>query len=137
MTLGDPELSEADARRALEKADAWSFVESMPEGLDTSVGERGARVSAGQRQRIMLARALVHEPRLLVLDEATSALDGESEAEICRTLKALAREITIVAVSHQPALAEFSNTVYRMVDGRLESHPSGATPERDRVSGEI
>jgi ATP-binding cassette subfamily C protein len=137
VTLGDPELSEADARRALEKADAWSFVESMPEGLDTSVGERGARVSAGQRQRIMLARALVHEPRLLVLDEATSALDGESEAEICRTLKALAREITIVAVSHQPALAEFSNTVYRMVDGRLESHPSGATPERDRVSGEI
>jgi ATP-binding cassette subfamily C protein len=136
VTLGDPELSEADARRALEKADAWSFVESMPEGMDTSVGERGARVSAGQRQRIMLARALAHGPRLLVLDEATSALDSESEAEICRTLKALAREITIVAVSHQPALAEFSNTVYRMVDGRLESRESGATPKRDRASGE-
>jgi ATP-binding cassette subfamily C protein len=136
VTLGDPELSEADARRALEKADAWSFVESMPEGMDTSVGERGARVSAGQRQRIMLARALVHEPRLLVLDEATSALDSETEAEICSTLKALAREITIVAVSHQPALAEFSNTVYRMVEGRLESHDSGAMPKRDRASGE-
>jgi ATP-binding cassette subfamily C protein len=136
VTLGDPDLSEADARRALEKADAWSFVESMPEGMYTSVGERGARVSAGQRQRIMLARALVHGPRLLVLDEATSALDAESEAEICRTLKALAREITIVAVSHQPALAEFSNTVYRMVEGRLESHESGAAPKRDRASGE-
>jgi ATP-binding cassette subfamily C protein len=140
VTLGDPELSESDARRALEKADAWSFVESMPEGIHTSVGERGARVSAGQRQRIMLARALAHAPRLLILDEATSALDSESEAEICRTLEALAREITIVAVSHQPALADFSDTVYRMVDGRLEVPESGegkAAPRRDRISEEI
>jgi ATP-binding cassette subfamily C protein len=119
VTLGDPELNEEDARRALEKADAWAFVESMAEGLQTSVGERGARVSAGQRQRIMLARALAHSPRILILDEATSALDSESEAEICATLKTLAREITIVAVSHQPALAEFSDTVYRMEEGAL------------------
>lgn len=119
VTLGDPELKEEDARRALEKADAWAFVESMAEGLQTSVGERGARVSAGQRQRIMLARALAHSPRMLILDEATSALDSESEAEICATLKTLAREITIVAVSHQPALAEFSDTVYRMEEGAL------------------
>ncbi len=119
VTLGDPELTEEDARRALEKADAWDFVASMPEGIRTSAGERGARVSAGQRQRIMLARALAHQPRILILDEATSALDSESEAAICRTLKALSREITIVAVSHQPALAEFSDRVYRMVEGRL------------------
>ncbi len=119
VTLGDPELTEDDARRALVKADAWGFVDAMPQGLQTSVGERGARVSAGQRQRIMLARALAHAPRILILDEATSALDSESEAEICKTLKALSEEITIVAVSHQPALAGYSDRVYRMVDGRV------------------
>jgi ATP-binding cassette subfamily C protein len=119
VTLGDPELDEDDARRALIKADAWAFVEAMPEGLQTSVGERGARVSAGQRQRIMLARALAHAPRILILDEATSALDSESEIEICKTLKALSKDITIVAVSHQPALAGYSDRVYRMAGGRV------------------
>jgi len=120
VTLGDPELDEADARRALEQADAWEFVESMPEGLQTSVGERGARVSAGQRQRIMLARALAHRPRLLILDEATSALDPDSEAAICETLRGLRGQLTIVAVSHQPALAEFADAVYRLSEGQLE-----------------
>ena len=120
VTLGDPDLDEAAARRALEQADAWEFVAAMPEGLQTSVGERGARVSAGQRQRIMLARALAHQPRLLILDEATSALDPVSEAAICRTLRALRGQLTIVAVSHQPALAEFADSVYRLSEGRLE-----------------
>jgi ATP-binding cassette subfamily C protein len=120
VTLGDPDLDEAAARRALEQADAWEFVAAMPEGLHTSVGERGARVSAGQRQRIMLARALAHQPRLLILDEATSALDPVSEAAICRTLRALRGQLTIVAVSHQPALAEFADSVYRLSEGRLE-----------------
>jgi ATP-binding cassette subfamily C protein len=120
VTLGDPELTEADARRALEQADAWDFVAAMPEGIHTSVGERGARVSAGQRQRIMLARALAHHPRLLILDEATSALDPDSEAAICRTLRGLRGQLTIVAVSHQPALAEFADAVYRLREGQLE-----------------
>jgi len=119
VTLADPELTEDDARRALVKADAWEFVQAMPQGMQTSVGERGARVSAGQRQRIMLARALAHDPRILILDEATSALDSESEAEICRTLKALSEDITILAVSHQPALAGYSDRVYRMENGKV------------------
>lgn len=134
VTLGDPELDEADARRALEQADAWDFVAAMPEGLRSSVGERGARVSAGQRQRIMLARALAHRPRLLILDEATSALDRDSEAAICRTLKALRGELTILAVSHQPALAQFADTVYTMVDGRLEG-PDVTTPGPRTAAG--
>jgi ATP-binding cassette subfamily C protein len=91
----------------------------MPDGIHTSVGERGGRVSAGQRQRIMLARALAHRPRLLILDEATSALDPDSEAAICRTLLGLRGQLTIVAVSHQPALAEFADSVYRLSEGRL------------------
>jgi len=134
VTLGDPELTADDARRALIKADAWSFVEAMPQGLQTSVGERGARVSAGQRQRIMLARALAHGPRILILDEATSALDSESEAEICRTLKALSKDITILAVSHQPALAEYSDRVYRIADGRLLGPESPGADSRSVAS---
>jgi ATP-binding cassette subfamily C protein len=126
-------LDEADVRRALKQADAWQFVDAMPDGMHTNTGERGARVSAGQRQRIMLARALVHRPFLLILDEATSALDSESEAEICKTLKALRGELTIVAVSHQPAIAEFSDAVYTLSNGRLidprEGDLSSAQPE--------
>jgi ATP-binding cassette subfamily C protein len=130
VTLGDPELTEADARRALEQADAWDFVAAMPEGIHTSMGERGARVSAGQRQRIMLARALAHRPRLLILDEATSALDPDSEAAICRTLRGLRGQLTIVAVSHQPALAEFADAVYRLREGQLEGTEPPAPDSR-------
>lgn len=134
VTLGDPELSEEDARQALIKADAWDFVAEMPQGMQTSVGERGARVSAGQRQRIMLARALAHDPRILILDEATSALDSESEAEICKTLKALSKDITIVAVSHQPALAGYSDRVYRMEGGKVLG-PESPSPDSRTAAG--
>jgi ATP-binding cassette subfamily C protein len=87
--------------------------------MQTSVGERGGRMSAGQRQRIMLARALAHRPSLLILDEATSALDPASEAAICETLKGLCGDLTIVAVSHQPALAEFADVVYTVSGGTV------------------
>jgi ATP-binding cassette subfamily C protein len=134
VTLGDPKLTADDARRALQKADAWEFVADLPEGLQTSVGERGTRMSAGQRQRIMLARALAHRPRLLILDEGTSALDRESEAAICATLKDLSGELTILAVSHQPALAEFADAVYRMTDcGVMRAEP-GKIGDRQAAS---
>jgi len=106
----------------------------LPEGYDTQIGEGGALLSAGQRQRIMLARALAHQPRLLILDEATSALDPDSEAAICRTLRGLRGQLTIVAVSHQPALAEFSDAVYRLSEGRLEG---SERPSRDPQSAAL
>lgn len=134
ITLGDPALSEEDARLALEKADALAFVDEMEDGLQTSVGERGARISSGQRQRIMLARALVHRPRLLILDEATSALDRASEEAICNTLKSLCGELTIVAVSHQPALADFADVVYRMSQGTVEGGPDATAPGTTRTA---
>ncbi len=126
VTLGDPELTEADAEQALRAAGAWDFVAALPEGMHSSVGERGGRLSGGQRQRIIIARALVHHPRLLILDEATSALDPASEAAIRNTMERLRGELTILAISHQTALVEAADRIYRLEGGKatlLEETP--------------
>jgi len=117
ITLDDPELSEEDAVEALQGAGAWEFVAGMAQGIYSTVGERGAKLSGGQRQRIMIARALVHKPKLLILDEATSALDPENEAAIGRTMEALRGSLTILAISHQTALVNAADRVYRLQDG--------------------
>ena len=117
VTLGDPELDEQAAVQALKDAGAWDFVDRLPEGIHSTVGERGTRLSGGQRQRIVIARALVHKPALLILDEATSALDPENEAAIGRTMAALRGKLTILAISHQTALVEAADRVYRLENG--------------------
>jgi ATP-binding cassette subfamily C protein len=120
VTLGDPSLDDAAVEAALRLAGAWEFVCALPDGLDASVGERGALVSGGQRQRISIARALVHEPRLLIFDEATAALDAESEAAVWETIVSLRGHTTVVAISHHPQLATVADCVYRIADGRAE-----------------
>lgn len=117
VTLDDPELSEQDAVQALQAAGAWEFVSRIPEGIHSTVGERGTKLSGGQRQRIMIARALVHKPRLLILDEATSALDPENAAAIGKTMQDLRGRLTILAISHQTAMVESADRVYRLHDG--------------------
>ena len=128
ITLGDAGISREAVERALEAADALEFVASMPEGLDTTIGEQGSRLSGGQRQRIALARALVGGARLLILDEATSALDPETEESICRTLNRLKGGTTILSISHQPALVEAADRVCRLENGRLEWVAGRAAP---------
>jgi len=118
VTLGDPELCEAQAEHALKAAGAWKFVSTMHGGINSIVGERGDKLSGGQRQRIIIARALVHRPKLLILDEATSALDPASEAEILDTLSRLRGELTLLAVSHRKALIDAADRVYRLEQGR-------------------
>jgi ATP-binding cassette subfamily C protein len=119
VTLYDDTISKERVIEALKQAEAWSFVSALPEGLHTLAGERGGRFSGGQRQRLSIARALVQNPSLLILDEPTTALDPETEQEICLTLKKIAKNTTIVAISHQQRIAETSDIVYKIDSGKL------------------
>ncbi len=130
VTLGDPDLTSADAERALRAAGAWDFVAALPEGVHGSVGERGSALSGGQRQRILVARALVHRPRLLILDEATSALDPTTAAALADTLRRLRGEVTILAVTHQTDLVGAADRVYRLEKGQAIEIP----PEADATA---
>ncbi len=91
VALGDRQIGEAQVRRALQMAGAWEFIEALPDGMQTHVGQGGAKLSGGQRQRIALARALVCQPKLLVLDEVTSALDPHTEQQICANVRRACR----------------------------------------------
>jgi len=119
LALGEEDLGEAEIREALRAADALAFVEAMPEGLHTRLGEGGSRLSGGQRQRLAIARALVRKPRLLILDEATSSLDLEAQAAVVETVKHLKGRLTILAVSHQELLIDAADRIYRLAGGQL------------------
>ena len=143
VTLGDEDLTPTDVEDALRAAGAWEFVTDLPEGVHSIVGERGHRLSGGQRQRIAIARALVHKPKLLILDEATTALDPKNEAAICATLRKLRGEITILAISHQPAVLEAADQAYRLqgssavpvgVDSQTDEEPQRAGVKSGRES---
>ena len=127
ITFGREDISEDDVRRALKAAEAFDFVEAMPQGWNTNVGERGTSLSGGQRQRLALARALVHSPDLLILDEATTALDPATEAEICRTLRRLSGQRTILAISHQPRIAEIADFVVEVSGAKARVQPGEPT----------
>jgi len=114
-----PQTTDGEIRTALEAA-AADFVYRLPDALDTIVGDHGSRLSGGERQRIALARALLGAPRLLVLDEATSSLDAETEEIVTRALVLLKGRITIVAISHRPALVREADFVINLNEGYAE-----------------
>jgi ATP-binding cassette, subfamily C, bacterial len=117
ISLGDVNLSRKDVEAALRLAGAWNFVSGIQSGMDTIIGERGSKLSGGQRQRLALARALVRKPKLLILDEATTALDPETEKAICQTLEQIKGDMTILAISHQPAIMEIADKIYYLRSG--------------------
>ena len=101
VTYGISDISTNKVIQALKDANAWEFVSQLPDGPDTIVGERGARISGGQKQRLAIARALIRDPRILILDEATSALDSESENLIQQALAHLMKDRTTFVVAHR------------------------------------
>lgn len=133
ISLNDDAITRLDVEQALKLAGAWAFVDALPDKIDTMVGERGSRMSGGQRQRIALARALVCRPSLLILDEATTALDPETEQAICHSLQALRGHVTIVAISHQPAIVRAADRVFRLEGGIIRSRDrtKDNSPDRD------
>jgi ABC-type multidrug transport system fused ATPase/permease subunit len=104
---------------AIRIAHLVEFVSSLPDGIDTQVGERGAKISGGQRQRLGIARAMFTKPSLLVLDEATSALDGETEANISDAIQGLKGSVTVVMIAHRLSTVRNADLVVYMESGRI------------------
>jgi ABC-type multidrug transport system fused ATPase/permease subunit len=117
--IADSEIDEVAIQEALKSAQLEDFVASLPEGLDTVVGERGVRLSGGQRQRIGIARALYHRPSVLVLDEATSSLDTETEHGVMQAVQALQGDKTVIIVAHRLSTVEYCDRLYRLDAGRI------------------
>jgi len=116
-----PDADWSEVLDACEAAGVADFVDDLPDGYDTLIGERGVNLSGGQRQRVALARALVHQPKLLILDEATSALDPATEAEICATVAAQAGRTTVFAITHQPSWVERADRIYMVADRKVRA----------------
>ena len=115
----DEDIDDEKVWRALKEAQLDEFVRGLPEGLDTSIGERGIRISGGQRQRIGIARALFEDPEVLVLDEATSALDNETEAAIMDSINRLHGKKTLIIIAHRLQTIEKCDMVYRVEKGKV------------------
>ncbi|MBI2610915.1 ABC transporter ATP-binding protein [Candidatus Kaiserbacteria bacterium] len=115
----DDSITDEEVWEAARMAHIDGFIKESPEGLDTLVGERGIQLSAGERQRIVIARALARKPQLLILDEATSALDNESEAHIKKVIEELKGRITIVAIAHRLSTIMGSDSLIVLSDGEL------------------
>ena len=103
----------------LEEAQLKEFVEGLPEGLDTTIGDRGIRLSGGQRQRIGIARALYHDPEILVFDEATSALDNDTEAAVMEAINSFHGRKTMIIIAHRLNTIEKCDMIYRVENQKL------------------
>jgi ATP-binding cassette subfamily B protein len=119
ISYGLNDVSSAEVESALRDANAWEFVQGFDDGVETIVGERGARLSGGQRQRLAIARALIRNPRILILDEATSALDSESEKLIQDALSRLMKSRTTFVVAHRLSTVQEADLILVLNDGEI------------------
>lgn len=118
--IDESEIDEQTVIDALQQAQLYDFVDTLPEGLDTYVGDRGVRLSGGQRQRIGIARALYHNPEVLVLDEATSALDNDTEAAVMEAIDSLKGQKTILIIAHRLTTIKNADVIFEVKDGKVE-----------------
>jgi ABC-type multidrug transport system fused ATPase/permease subunit len=119
LTLANPSASKAEVELAVWRAHAQGFIEALPEGYNTIIGDQGVKLSGGQRQRLGIARALLTNPVLLALDEAMSALDAESEAELSRTLEELRKQMGVLIITHRLGAARTADTICVFDGGRI------------------
>jgi ATP-binding cassette, subfamily B, bacterial PglK len=119
LGVADDDIDEAQVAEAVRLAQLEEFVASLPNGLDTTVGERGVRVSGGQRQRVAIARALYREPSVLVFDEGTSALDNLTEAALTEALTRLRQQHTLITVAHRLSTVQDHDRIVFLHDGRI------------------
>jgi len=121
IALGVPqgEIDNAKLQSAIERAQLSSFVDSLESGLDSVVGERGARISGGQQQRVGIARALYRDPSVLILDEATSALDSRTEQEFMRTVSSMHGSVTMIIIAHRVSTLRGCDNLIRLRDGKV------------------
>jgi ABC-type multidrug transport system fused ATPase/permease subunit len=119
ILFGRAGVEPAALERATRLAQVDAFVGDLPKGYDTVVGDQGVRISAGQRQRIALARALLLEPPILILDETTAMFDPDSERQLIDDCRELLRTRTVILVTHRPASLALADRVLRLDGGRL------------------
>ena len=117
--IHEDEIDDEAVKTALKKAQLWEFIDTLPDGLDTIVGDRGVRLSGGQRQRIGIARALYHDPEILVLDEATSALDNETETAVMEAIESLQGAKTMLIIAHRLTTIRNADIIYEVGDGKV------------------
>ena len=133
-----PEAGFDAIRRAAERAQAASFIERLPNGYETEIGERGLTLSGGQRQRLAIARALLADPRILILDDATSSVDASTEQDIKRGLREVMRERTTVVIAHRLSTIALADDIVVLEGGRIAARGSHAELlERSPLYGEI
>lgn len=119
IMFGNPEANEEDIIRAAKQANAWEFIQSFPEGLNTQVGDRGIQLSGGQKQRIAIARAIIKDPTILILDEATSALDSESEKLVQDALDKLMVGRTSIVIAHRLSTIKHASKILVIQNGAV------------------
>ena len=117
--IADDEIDDNRIWQVLEEAQLKEFIQTLPEGLDTTIGDRGVRLSGGQRQRLGIARALYHNPEILVFDEATSALDNETEAAVMEAINSFHGKKTMVIIAHRLNTIEKCDIIYRVEGGKI------------------
>jgi ATP-binding cassette subfamily B protein len=131
IAFGRPDATDEEVERAARLAQAHEFVEALPDGYDTVIGERGITLSGGQRQRVAIARALVVDPRILILDDATASVDATTEAKIRLGLREAMRDRTTIIIAHRLSTIALADEIVVVDDGRIVLHGS---PEEARAS---